>query len=94
MSPSITVTLTMHTQKDGLHPGAARKEAITRSRTTLTMTPETKGVLRRMGNGSMSDGVYLATQIVTQLLKRKILCSRRVSSPLDLATAQALVELS
>ena len=26
-----------------------------------------------MGNGSMSDGVYLATQIVTQLLKRKII---------------------
>ncbi len=63
----------MHTQKEGLHPGAARKEAIARSRTTLTMTPETKGVLRRMGNGSMSDGVYLATQIVTQLLKRKII---------------------
>ena len=26
-----------------------------------------------MGNGSMSDGVYLATQIVTQLLKCKII---------------------
>jgi len=63
----------MHIQKEDLHPGAARKEAIARSRTTLTMTPETKGVLRRMGNGSMSDGAYFATQIVTQLLKRKII---------------------
>ncbi|OJJ15219.1 hypothetical protein BI308_24435 [Roseofilum reptotaenium AO1-A] len=40
----------MHTQKDGLHPGAARKEAITRSRTTLTLSDPTKTLLQKIVN--------------------------------------------
>lgn len=63
----------MHTQKIGLHSQASRKEGSNRNRTTLTLSDQTKALLEKIGYGSMSDGVYISSQIVAKLLKRKIL---------------------
>ncbi len=73
MSPSITVTLIMHTQDVGLHPQSARKESANRTRTTLTLSDQTKTLLQKIGNGSMSDGAYLSVAIVAKLLRQKVI---------------------
>ncbi|MBP0014811.1 MAG: hypothetical protein J7545_09685 [Roseofilum sp. SBFL] len=63
----------MHNKDIGLHSQSTRKEAVARSRTTLTLTDQTKALLQRLGNGSMSDGVYLSSQIGAERLRRKVL---------------------
>ena len=63
----------MHIQDIGLHSQSARKESENRTRTTLTISPDTKRLLEKLGNGSMSDGVYFSVAIVAELLHRKII---------------------
>ena len=63
----------MHTQDIGLHPQSARKESANRTRTTLTLSDQTKTLLQKIGNGSMSDGVYLSVAIVAKLLRQKVI---------------------
>jgi len=63
----------MHNKNIGLHSQSARKEGANRTRITLTLSDQTKTLLRKLGNGSMSDGVYLSVAVVTQLLRQKVI---------------------
>ncbi|MDB9515982.1 hypothetical protein PN466_03280 [Roseofilum reptotaenium CS-1145] len=63
----------MHKGKVGLYSQSARKEDINRSRTTLTISEDTKRLLSKIGNGSMSDGVYFSAAIIAELLIRKVI---------------------
>jgi len=56
----------------GLVDIAARKEDHNRERTTVTLSPDTKALLRKIGRGSISDGIYLSAAIVMELVSQKV----------------------